>query len=35
VSPTKTNYLALPEWLRPIPSQIFDGHCAVIDLVPW
>ncbi|KAK7187679.1 BZIP transcription factor [Paraphaeosphaeria sporulosa] len=35
ISPTQYNYDAMPEWLRPTPSQIFNRHAAWLDTLAW
>jgi hypothetical protein len=35
IEPTKANYDRLPEWVRPIPSQLFTEHPAWLDYLPW
>lgn len=35
VDPSKDNYERLPEWVRPIPSQLFTPHPCWIDYLPW
>ncbi|KAF2105278.1 hypothetical protein BDV96DRAFT_377380 [Lophiotrema nucula] len=35
VSPTKQNYEAMPEWIRPTESQLTIPHPVWIDLVVW
>ncbi|KIW73110.1 hypothetical protein, variant [Phialophora macrospora] len=33
--PTQENYERLPEWLRPIPIQLYNSHPAWVDHLPW
>jgi hypothetical protein len=35
VEPTKENYERLPEWVRPLPSQLFTPHPCWLDYLPW
>lgn len=35
VEPTKENYDRLPEWVRPLPSQLFTSHPCWLDYLPW
>jgi hypothetical protein len=35
VEPTRENYERLPEWVRPLPSQLFTPHPVCIDYLPW
>ena len=35
VEPTKENYERLPEWVRPLPSQLFTPHPNWLDYLPW
>ncbi|KAF1969677.1 hypothetical protein BU23DRAFT_571398 [Bimuria novae-zelandiae CBS 107.79] len=35
ISPTRRNYDAMPEWLRPTPSQIFTPHAMWLDTLAW
>ncbi|WYZ37598.1 hypothetical protein EsH8_II_001104 [Colletotrichum jinshuiense] len=35
ISPTQENYDRLPEWARPLPTQLFAEHAAWIDHVPF
>ncbi|KIW03661.1 uncharacterized protein PV09_04983 [Verruconis gallopava] len=33
--PTKENYELLPEWVRPLPCQLFTPHPCWLDYLPW
>lgn len=35
VEPTRENYERLPEWVRPLPSQLFTPHPCWLDYLPW
>ena len=35
ISPTKRNYYAMPDYLRPVEAQLTVPHPVWIDLVPW
>lgn len=35
VEPSKENYERLPEWVRPLPSQLFTPHPCWLDYLPW
>jgi hypothetical protein len=35
ISPTESNYDSMPEWLRPMPSQLTTSHPAWADTFPW
>ncbi|CAK7226382.1 hypothetical protein SBRCBS47491_006213 [Sporothrix bragantina] len=35
ISPTESNYDAMPEWLRPTPSQLVEPHPPWVDLFVW
>ncbi|KIW15859.1 hypothetical protein PV08_05909 [Exophiala spinifera] len=35
INPTQENYEQMPEWMRPIPAQLFTPHPAWIDHLPW
>ncbi|KIW45097.1 hypothetical protein, variant [Exophiala oligosperma] len=35
INPTQENYEQMPEWMRPIPVQLFTPHPAWIDHLPW
>ncbi len=35
IDPTRENYERLPEWARPLPSQLFTPHPVWIDYLPW
>jgi hypothetical protein len=35
VEPTKENYERMPEWVRPLPSQLFTPHPCWLDYLPW
>jgi hypothetical protein len=33
--PTKANYEMMPEWMRPLPIQLFTDHPFWLDFLPW
>ncbi|EXJ64442.1 hypothetical protein A1O7_00778 [Cladophialophora yegresii CBS 114405] len=35
IHPTQENYERLPEWLHPVPIQLYTSHPAWIDHLPW
>jgi hypothetical protein len=35
ISPTRSNYEALPEFLRPLEIQLSTPHPAWVDLIVW
>ena len=35
ISPTKENYERLPEWMRPLESQVYHPHPAWMDHLPF
>lgn len=35
IDPTQDNFERLPEWLRPLPSQLYNSHPAWIDHLAW
>ena len=35
VEPSRENYERLPEWVRPLPSQLFTPHPCWLDYLPW
>ncbi|KAF2461313.1 hypothetical protein BDY21DRAFT_360458 [Lineolata rhizophorae] len=35
VNPSPETYKSMPEWLRPLPNQLFMPHPLAVDFVPW